>query len=258
MAFFTSPQRRHGTRLVLAAVGSAAVSLAVLMAACIVADPPAELPSPPNLPPRIVQGSVYPPPSRVIPALPAEFLVPVELVDPSQTFRWEVFVDFDQARNELPTSNGTVTPDQTALDAGKRLVPFSLDSKSSSLDPSSCHVIEFLVAVTFEQAYPHTPTDPPGGGRRVSFRRRPRRSSSSRHGRQRLDAPADSSRARAAEGRPPRGGGDRPRLSASGPGAAPPRERRSLVDVTQRDFTASSRTRRSRRRRTGILVSSVE
>jgi hypothetical protein len=138
----------------------ALVAGAVLLFACIVADPPAELPPPPQLPPSIIEGSVYPPYALVMPSWPPQdpgFDVPVQVSDTSQQFVWEVFVDFNEIQSPPPVQTGIERPDPSAYDAGIRQVNFWFPAP----DPSSCHKIEFLVALSFNGADPHTP-NPPG------------------------------------------------------------------------------------------------
>jgi hypothetical protein len=125
---------------------------AVLGAACVIADPAPEVPVPPPHRPTILHGSVVPPDTAILSQFPLSFEVPVELVDPSQAFEYNVFVD------DVFKFHGSVEPDPTLTDAGIRVIPVTL----SPPDPAFCHVIEFIVALHFEGADPHSP-DSTGG-----------------------------------------------------------------------------------------------
>jgi hypothetical protein len=63
--------------------GAAFALTVVALGACILADPPAELPIPPTAPIRILREDVYPPIS-LLTALPPEFVLPV-IADTRQT-----------------------------------------------------------------------------------------------------------------------------------------------------------------------------
>ena len=138
------------TAWVAGVAGSLAVATA--FAACIIADPPPDLPKPPRHHPNIVHGAVVPPATKVMATFPSKFLVPVEVFDPDVSFLWNVFVDYDpldSARRAEVLSGGS--PD--AIDGGVRIVDFTIDPP----DPSSCHVIEFIVALGFDSKSTHTP-----------------------------------------------------------------------------------------------------
>jgi hypothetical protein len=118
-------------------------------ASCILADAAPELPKPASLRPTIVKGSVFPSASQPIGDLPPEFLVPVELADPTKPFEWKVFVDFDPLRNpgDIPEQSGASPGSSTA--ANLQVVPFSVNRDRLS---GSCHRIEFVVALRFDSA----------------------------------------------------------------------------------------------------------
>lgn len=150
---------RRAAAAVAALVFGAALSLS-----CIIADPPADLPQYPAIRPTIVKGSVLPPSDRVVlPPLPT-FVVPVELVDQNATFAWNAFLDFDPVTNPLPVAGGVVGLEPGTADGGVRAVSFSL---ADVPNPTRCHTIEFLVALSFNSASPHTPNAP--GGDSVSW-----------------------------------------------------------------------------------------
>ena len=122
------------------------------MGACLIVDPPAELLRPPPHRPTIVRDSVFPPTTRVLSELPSVFLVPVDLIEQSEGFEWNVFTG-----NEFRTG-GEVPADSIATDGGPSIVPFSLDP----ITDNKCHTIEFLVAIRFNAQAPRVP-NPPGG-----------------------------------------------------------------------------------------------
>ncbi len=146
--------RSHRSLLLALAVGTCAGGGAMLFA-CIVADPPAELPPPPELPPAILTDSVRPPTDVILPEWPTQFLVPVQVSDTSLTFYWELFVDFTESQNPVaPIASGTEEPDPSAYDAGVRVIQVDYPPAPSA---SSCHKVELLVALSFNGADPHTP-----------------------------------------------------------------------------------------------------
>ena len=162
--------RSHRHRPVrLALVSGIAGSLAMLAASCIVADPPPDIPAPAPHRPTIEHGSVVPPPTQILvdkwtPDLQLTFDVPVELDDPTSAFEWNVFFDYDRNTNASAAFGQRVAADQTAVDAGVRLVEFTIGSP----DPTKCHVIEFIVALRFTVESSHTP-DAYGGDSVVWF-----------------------------------------------------------------------------------------
>jgi hypothetical protein len=125
------------------------------VAACIVADPPPDIPAPPPHHPTILHGSVVPPTTQVLTDIsPAglSFEVPVELEDPNASFEWNVFVDYDPNLNPLPKTGRFEAPDLTAFDAGVRMINFTV-----KVSDTSCHVIELVVALQFSVGSSHTP-----------------------------------------------------------------------------------------------------
>jgi hypothetical protein len=126
-----------------------AVAALSAIASCILADAAPALPKPPSLRPTIVKGSVFPSASEPVGDLPAEFLVPVELADPTKPFEWKVFVDFD------PLGNADDFVEQRGGNAGSvtapnlQVVPFSVNKDRLA---GGCHRIEFVVALRFDSA----------------------------------------------------------------------------------------------------------
>jgi hypothetical protein len=140
-----------------AALGAWALAALPLAAACIVAPPP-DLPPQPQSRPTILHDSAWPPADQILTAaaLPdggsLTFLVPVELIDPSKTFSWELFVDYDPYAlyaNNGPVQVGGVQPTPGSVDGGTTVVAFELNFDEAPLNGAYCHRIEFLVAYTF-------------------------------------------------------------------------------------------------------------
>jgi hypothetical protein len=147
-------------RITIAAFAGASLAGAAALVACVIADPPADLPPIQHHRPNIVHGATSPSDGRVLSTWPSQFLVPVEIVDPTSCYQWRVFVDFDPITNPLEVldnpdeTDGKVCPSLATLDGGVDLVDFSLTPPS---DTTQCHVVEFEVALSFRGASPHTP-----------------------------------------------------------------------------------------------------
>jgi hypothetical protein len=154
-----SLSRHVVTRIALA--GAAAAIVARVVAACVIWDPPTDDPAPIHYHPLIETASVVPPSSVVLNELPATFTVPLEIVDPTASFVYEVFVDFDplntfRAVPVLPTQN--IDPTMDPPDGGIIAVQFSLASLDRThFDPTTCHVIQFVVALGLSKTSFHTP-----------------------------------------------------------------------------------------------------
>ena len=162
MARSLGPLRRAAEALgLLAALGSLAAAHA-----CVIAEPPGELPRPPQRRPVIVSGSLVPSNAGILGTFPEKFLVPVELADPTATFEWSAFVDF----NPL-TGSGLVAYQQSIFE------PSNYDGRLRILevpippppDLDTCHVIEIVVALrlavtpeTVTGPGAHTPLEPGG------------------------------------------------------------------------------------------------
>jgi hypothetical protein len=143
--------------------------LLLACAACLLPMPPepAQLP---DLPPSILGGGVRPPAGRVLTQPLGDLVVPVQLVDPSVSFEWKLYVDYDTG--VLPSDPeglaGLVAQD-TVLPDGERVreirIPLSQVSDRIGLSANGCSVIEVIVARSFlgrRARDGHTPA-PPGG-----------------------------------------------------------------------------------------------
>ncbi len=148
-------------------VASLAAALAVVVAGvsgCLVVEPPGDLPTTPVRRPTIRRSEASPVASFVLGAWPESFVVPVELVDASQTFQWRVFVDYDpEDRRVEPAVFGASAPNLADRNGNIRLVRATVPAPT---DNGRCHVIEFLVAARFlgdlEGRTAHTPAAPGG------------------------------------------------------------------------------------------------
>ncbi len=161
-------RRRH------AAAAAVATICASLAAACIIADPSTDFPLPPDRRPTIIRDHAVPPTSRVLGDLPPNFtfLIDVE-ADPTKTVYWHLFVDYDDFHQNGPPA-GLVGRDksdpQIGADAGVRQIALQPDIPFAP-DPGRCHVIEALVALSFQfdvGAQAHA-FKPPGGDSIVWF-----------------------------------------------------------------------------------------
>ncbi len=152
----------------LAITCAAGLSIAVGVSACLTAPPP-PVPEIPQQRPQILQASVFPPADQDLTALPpdGQFIVPLLISQPDQSFEFEVYVDFNPGvDNNLgdetgERSYGNEIP--ATLDGGIFSVSFTLQPNQLG-DPNACHLIQFLVAHSFDltasstlTASPHTP-----------------------------------------------------------------------------------------------------
>jgi hypothetical protein len=128
---------------------------------CIIAEPPSDLPRLPIARPTIVRGSVVPAPSNVIGRFPDKFIVPVELFDPTATFFWAAWVDFNPATGEGLQFFEKSEFAQVNTTGRVRTLEITLPSPTED----RCHVIEIVVGLSFEGQSgtgAHAPLDPGG------------------------------------------------------------------------------------------------
>ncbi len=139
------------------------VVLLTLLAGCLIAESPAEVPVQTPERPTILEPLVVPTARAVLGSFPPSgFLVPVKLFNPQQAFEWRVFVDFDPfdlnpdspsaaQGTSRPVLEGESAPGQEDVTAddplqGIRRVKFVI----TPLDPTTCHTIEFVAATDFQ------------------------------------------------------------------------------------------------------------
>jgi hypothetical protein len=144
-------------------LGLAAVVSVIASHACVIADPPTDLPTLPELRPVIVRGSVVPSASSIVGRWPDKFIVPVELVDPSVRIFYSAFVDYNSATGE-GIDGAPQTSDFELNSTNGRVRTLEVPITPPSLD--RCHVVEVVVALrlkaTTDPKNAHTP-DEPGG-----------------------------------------------------------------------------------------------
>ncbi|HVJ91918.1 MAG TPA: hypothetical protein VM580_19090 [Labilithrix sp.] len=126
--------------------------------ACVVADPPTDLPTLPEMRPTIVRASVVPSASSVLGAWPTKFIVPVEVSDPRADIAWSTFVDYNAFTGAglKQTETSKAEPNSRS-----RVRVLEIPIPEPSLD--RCHVVEVVVALRFSRFGPHIPEEPPGG-----------------------------------------------------------------------------------------------
>lgn len=122
--------------------GSAIFAALVALSACLT-DPPPDLPLQ-SEPPIIQQASLLPS-GGLITSLPSEFVVPIQIADPSAPCQWSVF---DEADEYFPCQQC----DTTGFAAGVAQIHFAL---GADFDPTLCHTIKFTIASSFS---PNDPT----------------------------------------------------------------------------------------------------
>jgi hypothetical protein len=143
---------RPGPRTSIAALAITLAALAVAVAggACVIADPPSDLPQDSPPPPLIVKGSVVPSPSQILGVWPAggSFVVPVQLEDPKKSIFYSVFVDYNPLTGEGIDGRSPVESDyQPGTDFGNiRTLHINITTPS----PDRCHVVEVVVAFQFK------------------------------------------------------------------------------------------------------------
>ncbi|MBX3214723.1 MAG: hypothetical protein KF850_21990 [Labilithrix sp.] len=156
----TGPARaRRIRRFVTTALGL--VSATVLVDACVIADPPTDLPRPSERRPTIVRASVVPSTSSVLGSWPSKFIVPVELSDPLAEISWASFIDYNPVTGEGFIQDDTSKYEPASTRGNIRLLEIPITVPS--LD--RCHYVEVIVALRLNTRDPrnaHTPEEPGG------------------------------------------------------------------------------------------------
>lgn len=144
-----------------------AVTTAVLVAtalttdACVIADPPTDLPRLAEMRPTIVRASVVPSMSGVLGRWPGSFYVPVEVSDPLVNLRWASFIDYDPVTGDGYVTDGTSTPEQSPADGRVRKLRVDIRDPGDN----GCHIVEIVVALNLDASdtkRAHTPQAPGG------------------------------------------------------------------------------------------------
>jgi hypothetical protein len=125
------------SRATRAAIVMSAVAVMATLAACVLADPPAALPTTSIRPPEIVREQVVPPLSQLLMDLPTEFVVPVAVDLRETQLNWAFVVD----GNPTPVESQSlrVQPD------GGVLVLVN-DYPTSRVPPGECHTLQIDVS----------------------------------------------------------------------------------------------------------------
>lgn len=120
---------------------AAVVALAVT--SCIIAEPPTDSARLPVTRPTIVHGSVVPSASSVLGRFPSTVIVPVELFDPTVTFEYAAWIDFNPATGEGLEFWSTSEFQQANTTGRVRTLEIPLRAPSDD----RCHVLEVIVAL---------------------------------------------------------------------------------------------------------------
>ncbi len=134
---------------------------------CILAEPPVELPKLPLTRPVIRRGSVVPSADAILGTFPSTLIVWVELSDPTLSFEWSAFIDYNPLTGDglvFEPAKSTYEPGQLTSEGHGRSVTVPLPVPA---DLERCHVIEVVVALQFVSTQinglnAHTPADPGG------------------------------------------------------------------------------------------------
>jgi hypothetical protein len=148
-----------------------AISFAIACtAACVLAEPVGDLPRSGQQRPTIVRASVVPSPTAVLGTFPDKFIVPVELADPTVTFQWAAFIDFDPTTDTGLQLYADSTFEAASLSGRTRLLEIPIPAPQ---DLERCHVIEVVVALQLESTTrpreAHTPRLGGPGGDSVTW-----------------------------------------------------------------------------------------
>lgn len=120
------------------------IVIASAITACIIAEPPSDPPRLPTTRPTIIRTSVFPPASNIIGVWPGTFIVPVELSDPTVSFDYSVWIDFNPGTGEGLVDFRTSSFNQT--NGRVRRLEVAIQAPTDD----RCHVVEVLVALVFE------------------------------------------------------------------------------------------------------------
>jgi hypothetical protein len=147
--------------------GLAAIVVACVAPACLIAEPSSDIPRPAPQRPHIIRTSVAPSAGAVLATFPTTVTVPVELSDPTLTFQYTAFVDYDSATDTGWLGPSPTCPSSTFAQASvsgtARILTIDTEQKP---DLTQCHVIEVLVALQLDCGRDangaHSPPEPGG------------------------------------------------------------------------------------------------
>lgn len=146
------------------ALGAGLLLVAAVIGACVIAEPPVDLPAAPVIRPTIVRSAAVPPPTGVITRWPGTFYVPVQLSDARMTFYAAYFVDYNPITGEgyQDTIASSPSPGDTRP---VRTLPISITEPARD----GCHTVEVVVArellptISGDGRFAHTPSSPNDG-----------------------------------------------------------------------------------------------
>ena len=84
--------------------------VAAVIGACVIAEPPADLPEVPTARPQILRTEATPPSTGVLTKWPDKFFIPVQLSDARQDFYLAAFIDYNPITGEGLTDAPTKSP----------------------------------------------------------------------------------------------------------------------------------------------------
>jgi hypothetical protein len=145
---------------------TAAGIAALVVGACVIADPPTELPREPTRRPTILRSSVVPSTTAVLASWPSLFIVPVEISNPLSTIEWATFIDYNPATGDGFKQAGDSTYESRTTNGNIRTLELPIAMPTSD----SCHLVEVIVGldlITTDGRNAHTPQAP--GGDSVSW-----------------------------------------------------------------------------------------
>ncbi|MFO0739725.1 MAG: hypothetical protein U0270_27755 [Labilithrix sp.] len=144
------------TRSGVGALG-ALLAVAGIVGACVIADPPTELPTAPALRPIILRATAVPPTTGVITSWPDRFIIQVQLSDARETIYASYYVDYNPATDEGYVDTIPSTPSSGTNDP-VRQIEFAIAEPSRD----GCHTVEVVVARVFSRSQ-HTPASADDG-----------------------------------------------------------------------------------------------
>jgi hypothetical protein len=153
--------------LVALAATAGCVALVAGQDACVLASEGGDLPRLPDSRPTIVHSSLVPTTNAVLTTFPKSFLVPVELADPTVTFFYAAFIDYNpftgEGLVESPRQSAFVPANQVSRRSGRiRTIEVAIPTPT---DLASCYKIEIVVALRLnarDGKNAHTPEEPGG------------------------------------------------------------------------------------------------
>ena len=140
-----SPSRRTQRLAPGVLVLARALFLGTLSEACVLVDPAPSLPVVATEPPAILDGFVTPPEGPVLTAWPSEFVLPVQVLDPSKALVWEAFEDYESLDPHLAPVAASMNGQ---LGDGGAVVTLVIPQIPQPIGPG-CHSLKIVVAYEF-------------------------------------------------------------------------------------------------------------